>query len=109
MTTSAHSTPAPDAEATRDSGTKSTEPRAVPLPNLAAQSPQTTTELAASPKPGKCPADDDEKEEGEAYDDDNVDNKGEPVIPSTSHPAEKPVTTTSDPAEESATDRKSVV
>lgn len=102
MTSSAHSTPAPDAEATRDSGAKSTEPRAAPSPSLAAQSPQTTTELVASPKPGKCPADDDEKEEGEAYDDGIADNKGEPVIASTSHPAEKPVTTTSDPAEKSA-------
>lgn len=99
MTSPADSTPAPHAEAARDSDATPTEPPAAPSPSRGSQSPQTapepaapaTSDTIASAEPGEHTAEDDAKEEGEADDDDDDDatnTNGSPTTASTAQPTE---------------------
>ncbi|KAL8419928.1 hypothetical protein RB594_002908 [Gaeumannomyces avenae] len=97
MASPADSTPAPPAEAARDSDAAPAKAHAAASPNPASQLAQTTagpaasiaSDAVASPGPGGYTAEDDAKEEGEADEDDTADTNGKPTITSaTSQPAE---------------------
>ncbi|EJT81688.1 hypothetical protein GGTG_01665 [Gaeumannomyces tritici R3-111a-1] len=97
MASPADSTPAPLAEAARDSDAAPAKAHAAASPNPASQLTQTTagpaasiaSDAVASPGPGGYTTEDDAKEEGEADEDDTADTNGKPTITSTtSQPAE---------------------